>query len=75
MTPQTAPVEAVELSIALPVELVDQLQAYAEKWDADIGWVLRRSASMLLTEEARQAGVLGPGKPAGADGRRRRASE
>lgn len=57
MTEPAAVVDApaVELTISLPSALVDELTAYAGRWDADLGWALRRAARHLLDDEVEQA--------------------
>lgn len=52
----------VELTISLPSALVDELTAYAGRWDADLGWALRRAARHLLDDEREQARRLAVGR-------------
>lgn len=54
MRPATVDVPAVELTIALPRPLFDELVAYAELRGGDVGWSLRRGARYMLDGEHEQ---------------------
>jgi predicted transcriptional regulator len=60
----------VELTISLPSALVDELTAYAGRWDADLVWALRRGIRHMLDDEQEQARRLAAGPRRVARGRR-----